>query len=229
MAAENSRMGTLTFVRHGQASFGTADYDRLSEIGARQCEALGRYWAERGRRFDAVVTGTLKRHAQSLQAIAAALPGLPEARAEAALNEYDAEAIVRAVAGGRAVLTTPGGDRREHFRLLREGLDKWMRGEIEVPGLADWARFSGGVAAVLEGLRASAATDVLVVSSGGPIATAIAHVLGAPPSAVVALNLQMRNSALSEVTFSPSRHWLVSYNTLPHLDHPERSGWVTFS
>lgn len=222
-------MGTLTFVRHGQASFGSADYDRLSETGRRQCEALGRYWAERGRRFDAVVTGTLKRHAQSLEAIAAALPGLPEARAEAALNEYDAEAIVRAVAGGRTVLTTPDGDRREHFRLLREGLDKWMRGEIEVPGLADWARFSGGVAAVLEALRASGAADVLVVSSGGPIATAIAHVLGAPPSAVVALNLQMRNSALSEVTFSPSRHWLVSYNTLPHLDHPERSGWVTFS
>lgn len=222
-------MGTLTFVRHGQASFGSADYDRLSETGRRQCEALGRYWAERGRRFDAVVTGTLKRHAQSLEAIAAALPGLPAARADAALNEYDAEAIVRAVAGGRTVLTTPDGDRREHFRLLREGLDKWMRGEIEVPGLADWARFSGGVAAVLEALRASGAADVLVVSSGGPIATAIAHVLGAPPSAVVALNLQMRNSALSEVTFSPSRHWLVSYNTLPHLDHPERSGWVTFS
>jgi len=222
-------MGTLTFVRHGQASFGTADYDRLSETGTRQCEALGRYWAERGRRFDAVVTGTLKRHAQSLEAIAAALPGLPEARADAALNEYDAEAIVRAVAGGRTVLTTPDGDRREHFRLLREGLDKWMRGEIEVPGLADWARFSGGVAAVLEALRASGAADVLIVSSGGPIAAAIAHVLGAPPSAVVALNLQMRNSALSEVTFSPSRHWLVSYNTLPHLDHPERSGWITFS
>ncbi|MBL8288529.1 MAG: histidine phosphatase family protein [Rubrivivax sp.] len=222
-------MGTLSLVRHGQASFGSADYDRLSETGARQCEALGRYWAERGRRFDSVITGTLKRHAQSLEAIAAALPGLPPARADAALNEYDAEAIVRAVAGGRPVVTTPEGDRREHFRLLREGLAKWMRGEIEVPGLADWARFSGGVAAWLETLRTSGAAEVLVVSSGGPIATAIAHVLGAPPSAVVALNLQLRNSALSEVTFSPSRHWLVSYNTLPHLDHPERSGWVTFS
>lgn len=222
-------MGTLSLVRHGQASFGTADYDRLSELGVRQCEALGRYWAERGRRFDAVFTGTLKRHAQSLRAIAAALPGLPEARAEAALNEYDAEAIVRAVAGARTVVATPGGDRREYFRLLREGLDKWMRGEIEVPGLAAWPRFAGGVAALLEALRGSGAADVLVVSSGGPIATAIAHVLQAPPPAVVALNLQMRNSALSEVTLTASRHWLVSYNTLPHLDHPQRCGWATFS
>ncbi len=28
-------MGTLYLIRHGQASFGAADYDRLSELGAR--------------------------------------------------------------------------------------------------------------------------------------------------------------------------------------------------
>lgn len=222
-------MGTVTFVRHGQASFGAADYDQLSELGARQCEALGRYFAERDRRFDAVLTGTLKRHAQSLAAIAAVMPGLPPARAVPALNEYDAEAIVRAVAGSRDLGPGTQGDRREHFRLLREGLERWMRGELQAGGLPDWAAFQGGVAAVLDELRAGSAEQVLVVSSGGPIATALAHVLKAPPSAVVALNLQMRNSAVSELTFSPSRHWLVGYNALPHLDHAERVGWVTHS
>lgn len=222
-------MGTVALVRHGQASFGTADYDRLSELGARQCGALGRYWAERGRGFDRVLTGTLKRHSQSLQAIALALPGLPEASTEPALDEYDAEAIVRAAAGGREVPTSPEGDRREHFRLLREGLERWMSGEIEVPGMRTWKDFAGGVAGVLERLRGAGGEQVLIVSSGGPIATAIAHVLQAPPPAVIALNLQLRNSALSELASSPSRHWLLSYNALPHLDHDERAGWVTHS
>ena len=63
-------MGTLYLVRHGQASFGAADYDRLSELGERQSERLGRYWAERGLRFDAVITGTLRRHAQTWAGIA---------------------------------------------------------------------------------------------------------------------------------------------------------------
>ncbi len=63
-------MGTLYLVRHGQASFGADDYDQLSELGQRQAERLGRYWAERGLRFDAVLTGTLKRHAQTWQGIA---------------------------------------------------------------------------------------------------------------------------------------------------------------
>ena len=64
-------MGTLYLVRHGQASFGTDDYDRLSELGARQCERLGEYFRERNVRFDGVITGTLKRHAQSFDALAA--------------------------------------------------------------------------------------------------------------------------------------------------------------
>lgn len=222
-------MGNLVLVRHGQASFGAANYDQLSVLGTRQCEALGDYLAERARRFDVVLTGTLQRHAQSLQAMAARLPGLPSPRAIPALNEYDAEGLVRAVAGGTMPAQAPGGDRREHFRLLREGLQRWMDGTLGVPGMPDWAAFRDGVAAVLDEVRTSSAEQVLVVSSGGPIATAIAHVLQAPATAVVALNLQMRNSAVSELTFTPSRHWLVSYNTLPHLDYPERAGWVSHS
>jgi broad specificity phosphatase PhoE len=221
-------MGTVLLVRHGQASFGAADYDQLSELGARQCAALGDYLAERGRRFDVVLTGTLRRHAQSLEAIGTRLPGLPAARALPALNEYDAEALVRAVAA-RPPEHRPGGDRREHFRLLREALARWMEGAIDVPGMPTWTAFRDGVAALLDELRAAGDVQVLVVSSGGPIATAIAHVLQAPPAAVVALNLQMRNSALSELNATPARHWLVGYNGVPHLDHPERAGWVTHS
>ena len=73
-------MGTLYLVRHGQASLGAADYDQLSALGTRQCERLGAWFAAHGVAFDAVYVGTLRRHAQSLQAIAAAHGALPEAR-----------------------------------------------------------------------------------------------------------------------------------------------------
>ena len=53
-------MGTLHLVRHGQASFGSDDYDRLSDLGVRQCRRLGEYWAARGQRFSAVLRGTLR-------------------------------------------------------------------------------------------------------------------------------------------------------------------------
>jgi broad specificity phosphatase PhoE len=222
-------MPALLLVRHGQASFGSDDYDRLSELGARQCEALGRYLHERGRRFEAVLTGTLRRHEQSLAAIASALPGLPPARCLRGLDEYDAEALVRAAAPGGFAPTAEGDSRREHFRLLRDGLELWMEGRIQPAGMRSWAEFRAGVAAALADVAAHHAGDVLIVSSGGPIATAVAQVLLAPPSSVIALNLQIRNSALTEFRFTARGHRLVTFNTLPHLDHPERAAWVSYA
>jgi hypothetical protein len=57
----------------------------------------------------------------------------------------------------------------------------------------------------------------------------VAYVLDAPPTTAIELNLRIRNSALTEFAFTPKRHMLVTYNTLPHLDHPERHSWVTFT
>ena len=71
--------------------------------------------------------------------------------------------------------------------------------------------------------------NVLMVSSGGPIATAVGQVLGTPPETTIELNLRIRNSAVTEFAFTPKRHTLVSYNHLPHLDAPERRDWVTYS
>jgi broad specificity phosphatase PhoE len=57
-----------------------------------------------------------------------------------------------------------------------------------------------------------------VVSSGGPIAVAIGHVLGLDAEATIELNLHIRNSAVSEFKVGPRRHTLITFNTLPHLD-----------
>ena len=58
-------MGTLYLVRHGQASFGAANYDQLSPLGQRQCLRLGEYFRAKGRRFGTLISGTLMRQRQS--------------------------------------------------------------------------------------------------------------------------------------------------------------------
>lgn len=224
-------MGTLLLVRHGQASFLADDYDQLSPLGERQCERLGRYFAARGLGFEAVYTGTLRRHAQSLAAIAQALAALPAAQVLPALDEYDAHALV--TASGRNVDTLPSRDtdegRRAHFRLLRDGLVAWMEGRCQPPSMPSWVDFSTGIAAVLDRIRREHAGHVLVVSSGGPIATAVGQVLATPPQSVIELNMRMRNSALTEFAFTPKRHALVVFNALPHLEGVDPADWVTHS
>lgn len=212
-------MGTLFLVRHGQASFGAADYDQLSPLGAEQCRRLGAYWQARGQRFDAVLRGSLKRHAQSYAGIADGLGGLPEPLIWPGLNEYDSEAVVKAIHPGPIAHPKTPEEVRNHFRLLRTGLLAWMRAEVQPVGMPSYAEFSAGVAGALEHVRQQhAGGQVLIVSSGGPISVALSQVLAAPLETTIELNLRIRNSAVSEFVVSPGKHSLLSFNGLAHLD-----------
>lgn len=213
-------MGHLYLVRHGQASFGADDYDQLSELGQRQALRLGAYWRERGMRFDAVITGTLKRHRQTWEGIA---QGLGLERQDVlpwpGLDEYDSAAVIANI--HPETLQKPDTPElyRHHFRLLRQGLGAWMQGRVAPVGMPSYLDFLAGVTGALDHVRASHhGARVLVVSSGGPISTAVGHVLGTSPETTIELNLRIRNTAVTELVFTPKRHMLLTYNTLPHLD-----------
>jgi hypothetical protein len=57
----------------------------------------------------------------------------------------------------------------------------------------------------------------------------VGQVLGMSPEATIELNLRIRNSSVTEFAFTPKRHMLVTYNTLPHLDHPDHAPWITYA
>lgn len=220
-------MGILYLVRHGQASFGTDDYDQLSDLGQRQSEQLGRYFAAKGVSFDAAVTGTLRRHLQTLTHIGTGLGQPLHAVHWPGLNEYDSEAVIATVHPAPLDRTPSPENYRHHFRLLRTGLMQWMLGHAQPQGMPDWQTFTRQVVEVLDHVRQSQHERVLLVSSGGPIACAIAHVLGTPPEATVELNMRLRNSSVSEFTFTAKRHALQTYNTINHLDGHQFSDWIT--
>jgi broad specificity phosphatase PhoE len=224
-------MGTLYLVRHGQASFGAADYDKLSELGRKQSLRLGEYWRERGLRFDAVITGTLRRHRQTWEAIAEGLGLAPDgARPWPGLDEYDSEAVIAAIHPGKLEKPDTPEMYRHHFRLLRDGLNAWMDGRAAPAGMPSYGDFLSGVTSALDHVRARHhGAKVLVVSSGGPISTAVGHVLGTRPAATIELNMRLRNSSVTEFAFTPKRHMLVTYNTLPHLDAAAYRDWVTYA
>jgi broad specificity phosphatase PhoE len=222
-------MGTLYLVRHGQASFGAADYDRLSPLGHRQSVRLGEYFRAKGIEFDAVFSGTLRRHRETWAGIAEGQPSKTEAVCRPGLDEYHPEALIATVHAQPLVRATTPEQVRQHFRLLRDGLLAWMAGTVSPQGMPSFEVFASGVREALDHVRERHDGNVLIVSSGGPIAVAVGQVLGAPPATVVELNLRMRNSSLTEFAFNPKRHSLVSYNGVPHLEHAEGDGWITYA
>jgi broad specificity phosphatase PhoE len=211
-------MGTLYLVRHGQASFGAEDYDLLSPLGERQSQRLGAYFKHRGLVFEAALTGTLKRQQQTLAGICRGLGQPVETLSWPGLNEYDSQAVIRAIHPQLLEKPTSPEMVRQHFRLLRDGLAQWMAGAAKPAGMPSYREFADGVAGALAHVRRQHAGDVLLVSSGGPIATAVGQVLGTSPETTIELNLRIHNSSVTEMAFNPKRLSLLNFNTLPHLD-----------
>jgi broad specificity phosphatase PhoE len=226
-------MGTLYLVRHGQASFGTADYDRLSPLGHQQARRLGEYLGQRfereGVQINRVLMGSLTRHRETWEGIAQGARWSHRAAIWPGLNEYDSEALIHAIHPEPLPKPDTPELYRHHFRLLRDALKVWMDGRVQPRGMPSYADFVGGVEAALDHVRQHCSGNALIVSSGGPISTAVGRVLGTPPETTIELNLRIRNTALTEFAFTPKRHMLVTYNTLPHLDSAEHKDWVTYA
>ncbi len=223
-------MGLLTFVRHGQASFLADDYDNLSESGHLQAQRLGEYWRSKGRHFDAVYLGTLKRHDQTLQGIASKLGALPQPQYHPELNEYDSHAVIACThPSPLPPRDTPEGF-KQHFRILRDGLRQWMDGTVQPQGMPTYQEFSDGIMRVVKHIcQNHVGQNVLVVSSGGPISTVVGRLLSTMPETTVELNYQIRNTGLIETRITPKHLRLMTFNGLPHLDNPGDEALHTYA
>jgi broad specificity phosphatase PhoE len=102
-----------------------------------------------------------------------------------------------------------------------------MAGVTSPHGMPSYVEFVEGVASALAHVRKNTDGNVLMVSSGGPISTAVGHVLGCPAESTIELNMRIRNTAVSEFNFNPKRMSLISFNNLPHLDGSDYANWIT--
>ena len=222
-------MGTLYLVRHGQASFGADDYDVLSPLGHRQCIRLGEYFDSKRIRFEAALTGTLNRQRQTFAGICEGMDSAPQAIQWPGLNEYNSAAVIGAIHSGELEKADTPELYKNHFRLLKTGLAQWMAGVTSPLGMPSYAGFVAGITSALAHVCSHYGGHVLLVSSGGPIAIAVGHVLGINAEKTIELNMGIRNASVTEFAFSSRRCRLVTYNTLPHLDAPKYASWVTYA
>jgi broad specificity phosphatase PhoE len=225
---------SLLLVRHGQARAGTDDYDRLSELGTRQCLRLGEGLADTGHGFDAVVIGNMRRHRQSFDAIRSAYAArsiaLPEPEVDPGLDEFDHHAVfdgfAQANPGHPAVLGSRNGGLQALGALIHAALSAWSEDAI-TPVPERWSEFGGRVAGAGERLATRAQGNVLVLTSGGVISRLAQAALGASDRSAVDLNLSLRNSGLCEFHARPYGLALGSWNALPHL-HDQRDLWTYY-
>ncbi len=221
-------MPYLYLVRHAQPDF-AGHYDSVTALGLEQSAWLGEHFAMRGLRFERVISGSLERQKTTLEVLLRRLPGSPSPVVDARLNEYDAASVIGTFDRLDDQGLRASGDRRRYFTALREALSAWSRHEGPVDGGESWRQFGERVAAGLGAACADldADTPVLVVTSGGVIGRTVAEVLQAGPEAAIQLNLQTRNTGITEIARGRSSTRVVAFNAVPHLERPDRAHAVT--
>jgi broad specificity phosphatase PhoE len=223
-------MAELYLVRHGQASLGADNYDRLSANGEQQGIWLGEYFAQREITFDRVMTGTLRRHAQTVDAIWRGLGRPPiECEIHAGLDEYDFHALFHALGDEHAGLAQRATrSPRDFFKALRHVLHLWAEDALGGRAPETWHAFQQRVADARTAIQQGDGQRVLVVSSGGVIGAMTQQILEAPAAAAIALNMQIRNSSVSHYFFNRDTLHLSSFNGIGHLDDPQRRAFQTY-
>ncbi|MEO9324017.1 histidine phosphatase family protein [Nocardioides sp. C4-1] len=214
-------MGVVLLVRHGQASFGTDDYDVLSPTGWAQGRRLGRWLAGQGVVPTSLVRGDMRRHRETLEAAAETAGWSLEATVDADWDEFDHLGVV----AGHSDVAASMGDRKAFQRVFEEATARWTAGE----GTYDetWAGFVGRVRDALGRAVASAGPGctVVVATSGGVIGV-VAALLADPdddrPDALARrwarANAVMVNSSVTRVVAGSTGPRLLSLNEHAHLD-----------
>ena len=211
----------LLLVRHGQASFGTDDYDRLSELGVRQAQLTGQTLRDAEVPIARVVSGSLRRQHDTAQAIAD-LCG-QTVTTDDRWNEYDADTVLRHHSPSAVRLEHPGtpdavpGSPRAFQAALEAALSDWIETGAGSDAAETFPGFADRVAAALSDAAAAGSGTTVVCSSGGSIAAVCAVLTGGGTPAFIPFNRVAVNCGLSRVIAGRSGTSLVSFNEQGHL------------
>jgi broad specificity phosphatase PhoE len=237
-------MAVIFLIRHGQASFGTADYDELSPTGRRQSELLGAWLKRSAPPFDALFAGRLKRQRDTAEHLRHALGHAPPVQVLPAFDEYDHDGVIRAYLPAFAACLGPErpvSERellasRKLFELgFRYMIRAWMHNEPhEHYGLEPWRDFCIRVGAGLRELIDSHAPHarIAVVTSGGTIAAALRAVLGLSNKRTLAMNWTLYNASVTQIYYGRSgQHHdalVLGLNNVAHLELAGGADLITF-
>ncbi|MFS2135808.1 histidine phosphatase family protein [Duganella sp. Dugasp56] len=233
-------MGQIYLVRHGQASFGSANYDQLSTLGYEQARLLGQWYANSRQSFHCVVVGGMARHRQTADTCLAELPKPQLADTEWITDEGFAEfdhhqVLLRhcpefgdAVAF-KEMMARHVEPQRALEHLFRAAMQRWMSGWHDSDYGETWPEFRRRCVAALERLdTGSRGQSTIVFTSGGVISTLMQHLLGLQDYQVMDMTWTLANCAVTKLLQRPGQITLSYLNNYAHLEWLGQPGAVTY-
>jgi len=234
-------MKHVFLVRHGQASAGTDNYDRLSKLGIKQAELLNDYWQQSGFQISAAFSGSLERQQHTADLALAGMNTKPTVNTIEGLNEYDHTVIDRLYGEG---MTSDSGMNLEFDQYLSI-MQRWQNADaassedtnknesvhVQQSGHEEsWEAFAQrGWQSVQTAVNTTDETSIVLFTSGGVIATILKQVMGLAFEPTMHIIWQTRNASVTQLLVddkgaSNRANCLVDYNAIPHLQmHNDKS------
>jgi broad specificity phosphatase PhoE len=218
---------TIQLIRHGQASFGGADYDVLSDAGHMQSLLVARELANREMNVELVVSGALRRQLDTAEPTSALLER--EVIVDARWNEYDMDDILahHSSTSARAAQEpeSEAVSAEEFQGLLEDALAGWIEAGQTTLANESWPAFASRITAAFGELAAElpSGSTGLVFTSGGVIAALCSAALQYPDLSLVAYNRVSINTGITKFVTGRRGLSLVSFNEHGHLERTRPS------
>ncbi|MEE4202018.1 MAG: histidine phosphatase family protein [Halieaceae bacterium] len=220
-------MASIYLIRHGQASFGSDNYDQLSTLGQRQADLTGQYLRDVGLTFDYAVAGDLSRQQETGTRVLASQQSPVALTTDPRFNEIDNEEQIHALLPGlceqdpKLAEIVDGGltDSKRYQKVIAAVFNAWVAPDCPDVGITPWSDFRDGVEAALKSVMRATVSggNAAVFTSGGTIATAVGLVLGVSSDKVYGFYEPVFNCSVTRFIFSGNRVSLSNFNDAAHL------------
>lgn len=227
-------MAKIIYVRHGQGSLFTDNYDNLSPLGWKQSELLGTYFKKQGIEISKIFIGPLQRHRQTVEGIQKGFQSnFENIQTLQELIEHDGPKVKRYVLPEliktneeiKALSLLPEENFEQsvqkHVAIYNEVTALWAEEKLtqDLSQFSSWKDFRLAASGIFDHIKAETnkGETNLVVTSGGPVSVAVGKILGLSDSKSIQLSHNIYNSSVSEFLVSKRQCSLLSYNVVSHL------------
>ena len=225
-------MSEIYLFRHGQASFGEDNYDKLSANGVKQSAILARHLAKTGKSFEAIYFGEMERQQKTAQELLDYYGknklATPRPEICDAFNEYDSFAVWEAlvpeltqedpsIAKDMAEIY---GDKKAFQRVFAKVMKRWISCRYHASEIPQWNDFKQQVRQGLSDLieRHGSRKQIAVFTSGGPISVAVQAALEFSDQKTLEVSWQLMNASITRLKYNSRGIMLAVFNDVTHLE-----------
>ena len=231
-------MTTIYLIRHGQASFGAENYDKLSPQGENQAQELGKYFKKLMKEEPYILSGSMQRHQQTARISLDECFPTANIHTNSAWNEFNHRQVFEKYDPS---FTNPmvlkesiaSAENPEQFltEVFVKAAKRWTSNEYhdyDESWIEFQTRVTGALTELCNELAEKKPKYAVVYTSGGVISFLMGHLLGLSEEKMFNLMWAIANTSISTLRLVGNEPQLLSLNEHHYLKaiDPKLLTWV---